>query len=280
LRTAGYMEAARTASSRDVGRCASVDTAGGAQADRAARGDASPVTRSMTTNSWVVWPRLLSPRPLTSRAGTPSTRLEGFFRGSGVAMLGAKAGCLSTARKAPIACPPARGALGAGSGKVSNAGSVIQTCGQRHAGHDREEPRHEGRAEREPEKRHRAAELVAPALEQGHAGRAGDHGGLDPADPLAYAEPAIGHSRVVSGHRALRPVVAMRRRGRTLGRNRPGGPGVGVDRTSAPSCPEACGRRSAIPSWPIGPCFRPRCRATRGPIPVRTHRMADRRYPW
>jgi len=29
-----------------------------------------------------------------------------------------------------------------------------------------------------------------------------------------------------------------------------------VDRTSAPSCPEAWGRRAAVSTWPFGPCPR------------------------
>jgi hypothetical protein len=32
-----------------------------------------------------------------------------------------------------------------------------------------------------------------------------------------------------------------------------GGPGVGVDQTSAPSCPQACGRRAAVSIRPFGP---------------------------
>jgi len=46
-----------------------------------------------------------------------------------------------------------------------------------------------------------------------------------------------------------------RRRGRTRGRNRPGSPGVGVDQTSAPSCPQGSGSGGRMTIRPFGPCF-------------------------
>jgi len=47
-----------------------------------------------------------------------------------------------------------------------------------------------------------------------------------------------------------------------------GEPGVGVDRTSAPSCPQAWGRRAAVAIRPVGPCPR-----------FLTRRKAKRRVP-
>jgi len=74
------------------------------------------------------------------------------------------------------------------------------------------------------------------------------------ADIRANGRPTSGYFE--RAHLVANPVVTVETDGQTFQASATAA--EGADRDSAPSCPQACGRRAAMPIRSIGPCARDR----------------------